>query len=108
MRTVSFLHDASVFRLSRLVDMIVLSALALREISPTHFPGIDGSYETFQKLPRSERHECCEGTPPPLLERNVVRDKERALFLCFFSRRRALVRPQDGYFDFYVILEAGS
>ena len=44
-----------------------------REIAPTHFPSQNGSYDSFMLLPGSERiGACCTGTPPPVLDRNLV------------------------------------
>lgn len=86
------IRGASVFRRSRLVDMNS-SVPASREISPTHFPGIDGSYENFEKLPPSAGHKCCDGTPPPLLERNVVR-KNGGVFIYFWVLLVVFLAPQ--------------
>eukprot|EP00904_Undaria_pinnatifida_P001882 jgi/Undpi1/11695/HiC_scaffold_36.g13990.m1 len=43
-----------------------------REISPTHFPSTNASYQNFESLPSSETvGACCTGTPPTVLDRNL-------------------------------------
>eukprot|EP00903_Cladosiphon_okamuranus_P013413 g12497.t2 len=44
-----------------------------REISPTHFPAQNGSYDAYMELDPVEREKssCCTGTPPRVLDRNV-------------------------------------
>ncbi|CAN0474823.1 unnamed protein product [Ascophyllum nodosum] len=54
-----------------LLDMGKMSEVATmvwREISPTHFPEPNGSYDLTDP---EAHHECCTGTPPRRLDRNV-------------------------------------
>ncbi|CAN0365743.1 unnamed protein product, partial [Ascophyllum nodosum] len=54
-----------------LLDMGKMSEVATmvwREISPTHFPAPNGSYDLMDP---EAHHECCTGTPPRRLDRNV-------------------------------------
>ncbi len=45
-----------------------------REISPAHFPAQNGSYDAFMHQMRipGEDYNCCTGTPPKVLDRNLV------------------------------------
>ncbi|CAM9472212.1 unnamed protein product [Ectocarpus sp. 4 AP-2014] len=55
-------------------EMAVLGEKATvvwREIAPTHFPAVNGSFDAFDGLKSKDRKASCTGTPPEVFDRNV-------------------------------------
>ncbi|CAB1114035.1 unnamed protein product [Ectocarpus sp. CCAP 1310/34] len=55
-------------------EMAVLGEKATvvwREIAPTHFPAVNGSFDAFDCLESKDRKASCTGTPPEVFDRNV-------------------------------------
>ncbi|CAN0266043.1 unnamed protein product [Scytosiphon promiscuus] len=43
-----------------------------REIAPTHFPSVNGSFDTYDALEEKPRDPCCTGVPPKVNDRNTL------------------------------------
>lgn len=43
-----------------------------REIAPTHFPSVNGSFDTYDIIEDKPKYPCCTGVPPKVFDRNAV------------------------------------